>query len=832
MLTRKLIPGGVYAYDSDGDGAYDKYAACRAATGKPEDEGRGCKATFIVDAATGIKEAVLTAPNPLDEMDSATRAPMRETAPVVADLDGDGQVEIVSGGDVYRYDGSQWNLAWQAAYSAATRFYEPVSVSVADLDGDGKAEVILQVEFDKDGQRNRGFAIYAHDGTLQHAFTYPSRDAGMPTIADVDGDGVPEIVFAARGIVYAYHADGTLLWANAIPDDDGTLPGDPPAWSPGNPSGLAYWPKPVSERSDPGSSVQVYDLDLDGAPEVIVNGIHRLAIIDGRTGAIKSSVHSNAGSSNRAVPLVVDADGDGRAEILLAAGNPQICAGCPSVNIFPFAGEHRDWAPAPLVFNQASYNPWAIDDSGAIRYDGTVHRSFRTQRQLGTVTDPRTRDTATFTYAASDAGGTSAPATVSIRMVPPNQPPVITSIPPAAVSNATGPYPLLVYTITAYDPDQGDTVRYELVYSSIDTSSFDQAQIDPVTGRMYMALHGDSRDIGNNVFIVAAVDSAGARATQAFMLDVNPYTRSVPSVVGQDVEPAKAAITAAQLTPRVVEVVDARPIGQVIAQDPAGGTMLVRNGTVLLSVSKGPQPVTMPDVVGKTLTTANAQLAALGFTVDVTSAASATVPAGTVMAQSPPAGTEVVPTPEHPAALTVSSGTPLPAPIASIKLVPGNVTRIATEEIAYRALATLTDGTGADVTLKATWTSSASAVASISPAGIAKAIAAGTTGIRATVGSAHGDATLTVVPRTTVDTTPPVAQITAPGGEQPCRRGDGHRHGHRRQLRALRACLVHGWQRHLDHARRGHLPRDQWRARHLRSHDARQRHVHAPAHRV
>lgn len=653
VLTRFLIQKDTYGYDSDGDGSVDRFAGCRVATGKPEDEGRGCKVTFIVDAASGVKEVVLTAPNGLDESGPVNGLPMRQTAPVVADLDGDGQVEIISGGDVFKRVNGQWVLAWQAAYPSAQKFYEPTSVSVADLDGDGRAEVILQVEFDKDSARYRGFAIYAHDGTLRRVFTYPSSDAGMPTIADVDGDGAPEIVFVARGVVYAYRPDGALLWANVIPDDDGTHPGDFPCYSASNPSGTKCWPQPVDQRSGAGASVQVYDLDLDGAPEVIVNGTHRIAIYDGRTGAVKSSAHNNALSWTLGVPMVVDADGDGHAEVFSSAGNPGLCGGCPATNIAPFAGQNRDWAPAPLIFNQLSYNPWAINDAGKIGYDGGVHRSFRKQRQMGAATDRRVRSTATFTYKANDGAADSNAASVRVRIAPQNSPPIITSVPPTGVA-VTPAQTSRIYTINAYDPDPGDAVHYELVHSDINTYYFPQVAVDSNTGAVTVAT-----SVTQKVFIiVAAVDNQGARTEQAFLVDISGQVSPVPNVMGQSLAAAKASIESATLQWRVAgEVFAPQPAGTVVSQAPmASAGNVPRGATVSLTLSKGPQPVAVPLLMGQAYAAASTQLNALGLTANATYAYSKTVPSGQVMAQTPAPGVMVTPLPANPVGVTVSAG--------------------------------------------------------------------------------------------------------------------------------------------------------------------------------
>jgi RHS repeat-associated protein len=745
VLTRTLIGPNMFFFDRDGDGSRETDAGCAAATGNEADLGKTCTVTFIVDAATGVKEAALTAPNPRNWYSTTNWYPFRQLPVVVADLDGDGQVEIVSGDDVFELVGGWWTLARQLApLPGAINWFEPNSIAVADLDGDGKAEIIRQSDWDVDYDgRKRGFQIYASDGRMLRSFEVPAWDIGMTTVADVDADGAPEIVFSARGVVYAYRPDGTMLWASVFPDDDGTLPGDPP--------GRQYWPQAVGERTRSGNAVQVYDLALDGSPEVVANGNFRIAIIDGRTGVVKSSVHHNGYYANNGVPQIVDADGDGHAEIFSAASSPGICGGCASVNTIPFAGENRDWAPAPLVFNQANYNPWAVDDAGAIRYDGGVHRSFRNQRQLGTVVDRRTRESATFTYAASDAGGTSAPASVRVQIVPPNRPPVITSTPPSAIDvvlDAQGHYPSFVYQVAAIDPDVGDTVHYELVYSTINTYYFPQVTVDAMTGAMHMytgpcGSYGGPCDMGTLLVVVAAIDSFGARSEQAFNVDVTYVKQTVPDVVGQRVDDARAAVAAATLTPKVTEAFDTHPAGTVIAQDPAGGTALVRSGTVMLTVSKGSQPVTMPYVVGKTIAAARQQLGALGLAVDTTTQASTSIPAGQVVAQVPAFGATIVPSPSSPALLTVSSGPPLGGAIAKIVVVPATTTRLVGDDVGYRAFAVLADGTARDVTLAATWTATPPEPVSLAGS-TAHAAHAGSTTITAALEGASGSAMLTI----------------------------------------------------------------------------------------
>src|SRR5262249_50260250 len=79
------------------------------------------------------------------------------------------------------------SVLWTAPYAC----YMP---SIADIDGDGKVEVIVE-----------GGILDGATGALKHAFT-PALD-GHFIVSDLDGDGQLDVITATRG----YHADGTLF---------------------------------------------------------------------------------------------------------------------------------------------------------------------------------------------------------------------------------------------------------------------------------------------------------------------------------------------------------------------------------------------------------------------------------------------------------------------------------------------------------------------------------------------------------------------------------------------------------------------------------------------
>ncbi|MFT4123488.1 MAG: Stk1 family PASTA domain-containing Ser/Thr kinase [Microbacteriaceae bacterium] len=95
----------------------------------------------------------------------------------------------------------------------------------------------------------------------------------------------------------------------------------------------------------------------------------------------------------------------------------------------------------------------------------------------------------------------------------------------------------------------------------------------------------------------------------------------LPTIVGQQSDTVTTALTAVGLTGTVTsEQYSDEPVGEVLAWTNASGDDVVRPGDTLdLTVSKGPHMVDLPDVVGDTVNSAEAQLTAAGFTVSVDS---------------------------------------------------------------------------------------------------------------------------------------------------------------------------------------------------------------------
>jgi len=183
-------------------------------------------------AASGYNWTVIPAPDgaaaPLDEDYAVIEN--AQPNPVTADLDGDGELEILYpsyDGRVHAYwlDGTEHG-AWPfEVYQPAEGYYRlPSEPVVADLDNDGQAEVIFS-SWSQTGSNAPG-RLYVVSATGQQLFVLNLPAAlgeswngalAAPTLANIDADADLEIVLqtANSGLV-AYDLPGTsaarVLW--------------------------------------------------------------------------------------------------------------------------------------------------------------------------------------------------------------------------------------------------------------------------------------------------------------------------------------------------------------------------------------------------------------------------------------------------------------------------------------------------------------------------------------------------------------------------------------------------------------------------------------------
>jgi serine/threonine-protein kinase len=134
--------------------------------------------------------------------------------------------------------------------------------------------------------------------------------------------------------------------------------------------------------------------------------------------------------------------------------------------------------------------------------------------------------------------------------------------------------------------------------------------------------HHEDVPAGSVISWAVAADPALAAGAEVLpdteiglVVSLGPAPRTVPDVAELTVADATAQIEALRLDVELAapEFDNEIPAGAVIASDPEPGTSVERGSTVTLRTSKGPDLVTLPDLVGLGLAEARAQLTQAGL---------------------------------------------------------------------------------------------------------------------------------------------------------------------------------------------------------------------------
>jgi len=344
--------------------------------------------------------------------------------PSIADLDGDGVVEVIVDGGIL--DGPTGAL--KATFTPALN----TSLIVSDLDGDGQLDVITAT---------RG---YHADGTM---FVDTGLPGTWPAIADFDGDGVPEVVDVDNNLhtitVWRYDASqpskfvivrpavdmNALFPTNPCPGGSwGQLHGGGPPTiadfnGDGTPDvglagGIGYvvfdgkklldltaagpqtilWSTQTTDCSSASTGSSVFDFDGDGKAEVVYSDENHLRIYDGTNGDVLFQACNTTGTLVE-YPVIADVDNDGHADIVVvsnAYASPYSAeyqcndgAAIAQSGVRVFGDANGTWVRTRRVWNEHAYHVTNVNEDGTIpqhelpNYKQPGLDNFRQNKQPG-----------------------------------------------------------------------------------------------------------------------------------------------------------------------------------------------------------------------------------------------------------------------------------------------------------------------------------------------------------------------------------------------------------------------------------------------------------------
>ncbi|MFI5618494.1 Stk1 family PASTA domain-containing Ser/Thr kinase [Streptomyces sp. NPDC051567] len=162
--------------------------------------------------------------------------------------------------------------------------------------------------------------------------------------------------------------------------------------------------------------------------------------------------------------------------------------------------------------------------------------------------------------------------------------------------------------------------------------------------------------------VVAGLLVALGLGTGVWYISSGQFTR-VPGLLGKSEEQARSELSAAGLGVKRIEKKFSQAFerGTVMNTDPPAGGRVRGNGTVTLTLSRGPETVAVPNLLGRPLEVARQELTASGLAPGVvTEAFSQDVAPGSVVSTDPAGGEQRAP--DTAVALVVSKGRPVQVP--------------------------------------------------------------------------------------------------------------------------------------------------------------------------
>lgn len=192
----------------------------------------------------------------------------------------------------------------------------------------------------------------------------------------------------------------------------------------------------------------------------------------------------------------------------------------------------------------------------------------------------------------------------------------------------------IVLKALAKDPAQRFSSAAEMA------AALDAAEAEPGAPVELAAIAG-REDRSRRWWIIAAVLVLLLAGGALAWVLTRPDMVTVPDVTGQPEAEATIELQGAGLEVGTERIESKIPEGEVIEQDPSGGSEAEKGTTVTITVSLGPGAVPVPEVAGMTVPEARRVLQRKSFEVMVERRSSKSVPKGKVIGTAPSAGTRL-----------------------------------------------------------------------------------------------------------------------------------------------------------------------------------------------
>jgi gliding motility-associated-like protein len=234
-------------------------------------------------------------------------------------------LELVCGNEVYGIDFLTGTLNLR---SSAPAILKDGYTSVADFNSDHLLDVIVVSD---------NFQVYAWDPRtkLQIGITFTisgNGNGGRANIGNYDNDPELEIGVAGKNkyiLIDDYTTGMVQKWEHNIKDITSNVTGS-----------------------------TAFDFDCDSKFEIVYRDEDSLFIFDGSTGTVLSKAFCGSRTQTE-VPVIVDVDGDGQANIVCG------CASIPAYftgKVIAWKSSSNNWPPTRKVFNQQTYFTTNIND--------------------------------------------------------------------------------------------------------------------------------------------------------------------------------------------------------------------------------------------------------------------------------------------------------------------------------------------------------------------------------------------------------------------------------------------------------------------------------------